>query len=145
MWSLTLIRHTNMRNLIKHSYTCIIFIFFYIASQQQLMIPKHKFLRSLFFEFQLLGECHCWWTKESPRTHVANFYGRLRLIRSVWRALKHLLRYRPIFARSSTLHFSEAVNTRQKITVHINNLVSSEYPNRSNRTGKLFISILNCT
>ena len=37
-------------------------------------------------EFQLLGECHCWWTSESPRAHVAKFYGRLRLIRSVWRA-----------------------------------------------------------
>ena len=39
--------------------------------------------RSLFI-FQLLGECHCWWTSESPRAHVAKFYGRLRLIRSVW-------------------------------------------------------------
>ena len=39
--------------------------------------------RSLFI-FQLLGECHCWWTKESPRAHVAKFYGRLRLICSVW-------------------------------------------------------------
>ena len=27
---------------------------------------------------------------------------------------KHLLRYWPIFARSSTLHFASAVNTRQK-------------------------------
>ena len=40
------------------------------------------------FMFQLLGECHCWWTKESPRAHVAKFYGRLRLIRSVLRASK---------------------------------------------------------
>ena len=30
--------------------------------------------------------CHCWWTSESPRAHVAKFYCRLRLIRSVWRA-----------------------------------------------------------
>ena len=44
--------------------------------------------RSLFFEFQLLGECHCWWTQESPRAHVPKFYSRLRLICSVWRALK---------------------------------------------------------
>ena len=44
--------------------------------------------RSLFFIFQLLGECHCWWTSESPRAHVAKFYGRLRLIRSVLRASK---------------------------------------------------------
>ena len=28
--------------------------------------------------------CHRWWTSESPRAHVAKFYGRLRLIRSVW-------------------------------------------------------------
>ena len=34
----------------------------------------------------LLGECHCWWTKKSPRALVAKFYGRLRLIRSVLRA-----------------------------------------------------------
>ena len=27
--------------------------------------------------------CHCWWTSEFPRAHVAKFYGRLRLIRSV--------------------------------------------------------------
>ena len=40
--------------------------------------------RSLFI-FQLLGECHCSWTNESPRAHVAKFYRRLRLIRSVWR------------------------------------------------------------
>ena len=41
---------------------------------------------SRIFQFQLLGECHCWCTKESPRTHVAKFYGRLRLIRCVLRA-----------------------------------------------------------
>ena len=39
--------------------------------------------KSLFI-FQLLGECHCWWTSESPRAHVAKFYGWLLLIRSVW-------------------------------------------------------------
>ena len=43
--------------------------------------------RSLLI-FQVLGECHCWWTSESPRAHVAKFYGRLRLIRSVLRASK---------------------------------------------------------
>ena len=41
-----------------------------------------------YFEFQLLGDCHCWWTSESPRAHVARFYGRLRLIRSVLRVSK---------------------------------------------------------
>ena len=44
--------------------------------------------RSLYLKFQLLGECHCWWTSESPRAHVAKFYGQLRLIRSVLRASK---------------------------------------------------------
>ena len=29
-----------------------------------------------------------WWAKESPRAHVAKFYGRLRLIRTVSRASK---------------------------------------------------------
>ena len=33
-----------------------------------------------------LGECHCWWTRESPWAHVAKFYGRLWLVRSVLRA-----------------------------------------------------------
>ena len=38
--------------------------------------------------FQLLDECHCWWTRESPRAHVAMFCGQLRLIRSVLRESK---------------------------------------------------------
>ena len=38
--------------------------------------------------FQLLGECHCLLTKESPRAHVAKFYGRLWLICSVFIASK---------------------------------------------------------
>ena len=44
--------------------------------------------RSIFFKFQLLGECHCWWTSESPRAHEAKFYNRLRLIRCVLGASK---------------------------------------------------------
>ena len=36
----------------------------------------------------MLGECHCWWTKESSKVHVAKFYGRLHLVRSVLRASK---------------------------------------------------------
>ena len=43
----------------------------------------NDFYKSLFI-FQLLDECHCWWTKESPRAHVANLYGRLRLILAFW-------------------------------------------------------------
>ena len=37
---------------------------------------------------QLLGECHCWWTKDSPRAHVAKSTVDTRLICSVWRASK---------------------------------------------------------
>ena len=37
---------------------------------------------------QPLGECHCWWTRVSPRAHVAKFYVRLQLICSVLRASK---------------------------------------------------------
>ena len=44
--------------------------------------------KNSLFVFQLLGECHYWWTKESPSAHVAKFYGRLRLIRNVLRASK---------------------------------------------------------
>ena len=58
---------------------------------------------------------------------------------------KHLLRYWPIFAQSSTLHFADAVNTNQKITVHINNLVSSEFPSRSSRSARSLIGTLNYT
>ena len=39
--------------------------------------------RRLFLNFNFMVSCHCWWTKESPRAHVAKFYGRLRLIGSV--------------------------------------------------------------
>ena len=49
---------------------------------------------------------------------------------------KHLLRYWPIFARSSTHLFADAVNIRQKIAMHINNLVSSEFPYRSSRRAR---------
>ena len=44
-----------------------------------LMIWCIHLSRSLFI-FQLFRECHCWWTRESPRANVAKFYGRLRLI-----------------------------------------------------------------
>ena len=40
----------------------------------------------IYFNHISLGECHCWWTRESPRAHAAKFYGRLQLIRSVSRA-----------------------------------------------------------
>ena len=40
----------------------------------------------LFQPLHSLGECHCWWTRESLRAHVAKFYSRLQLIRSVSRA-----------------------------------------------------------
>ena len=39
-----------------------------------------------FQPFHSLGECHCWWTRESLRAHAAKFYCRLQLIRSVSRA-----------------------------------------------------------
>ena len=42
----------------------------------------------LLCAFMSGGECHCWWTKESLRAHVAKFYDRLRSICSVWRASK---------------------------------------------------------
>ena len=40
----------------------------------------------IFQRFNSLGECHCWWTRESLRAHAAKFYGRRQLIRSVSRA-----------------------------------------------------------
>ena len=49
---------------------------------------EHPSVLLFCFIFQLLGECHCWWTKESPRARVAKFYGRLWFNRSVLRASK---------------------------------------------------------
>ena len=45
-------------------------------------------LSRFLFIFQLLDDCHCWWTRDSPIAHVAEFYDRLRLIRSVLRTSK---------------------------------------------------------
>ena len=38
--------------------------------------------------YECFCECHCCWTKESPRAHVAKFYGRFRLICSILSASK---------------------------------------------------------
>ena len=57
----------------------------HIVNLIRLKMVYTSWWRSLF-EFELLGECHCWLTSESPRAHVAKLYGRLQLIRSVWRA-----------------------------------------------------------
>ena len=38
----------------------------------------------------LQSECHCCWTSESLRAHVAKFYSRLWLIRSVFESIKIL-------------------------------------------------------
>ena len=40
----------------------------------------------IFQPLHSLGECHCWWTRETLRAHAAKFYGRLQLIRNVSRA-----------------------------------------------------------
>ena len=48
---------------------------------------NQKDTQSLFL-YSTTGECHCWWTSESQRAHVAKFYGRFRLIRSVLIASK---------------------------------------------------------
>ena len=40
----------------------------------------------IFQPLHSLGECHCWWTRESLRAHAAKFYGRVQLIRIVSRA-----------------------------------------------------------
>ena len=42
----------------------------------------------MHISLQPLGECHCWWTRVFPRAHVAKFYVRFQLIRSVLRASK---------------------------------------------------------
>ena len=40
----------------------------------------------IFQPLHSLGECHCWWTRESLRAHAAKFHGRRQLIHSVSRA-----------------------------------------------------------
>ena len=44
--------------------------------------------RTFIISLQPLGERHCWWTRVSPRAHVAKFFVRVQLIRSVLRASK---------------------------------------------------------
>ena len=58
-----------------------------------------------FLIFQPLGECHCRWTIEAPRAHVAKFYGRLPLIRSVLRASKFSVFKLIIFASQGPIRF----------------------------------------
>ena len=49
-----------------------------------LLVPQWQCVSSFVFYIKQLGECHCWWTREPPRAHVAKFYGRHRFICSVW-------------------------------------------------------------
>ena len=48
---------------------------------------RFNILLEVCFVFQPPGECPLWWTRESPMGQVAKFYGRRRLIRTVWKAL----------------------------------------------------------
>ena len=57
-----------------------------ISSMRSNILFNTRSSQKCLFLFQLLGECHCWWTKESTRAYVAKFYSRLRFICSVWRA-----------------------------------------------------------
>ena len=34
----------------------------------------------IFQPLHSLGECHCWWTRESLRAHAVKLYGRLQLV-----------------------------------------------------------------
>ena len=56
---------------------------FEIKSDMNWCIPLS---RSHLLYFNHSAECHCWCTREFPRTHVAKLYGQLRLISSVLRA-----------------------------------------------------------
>ena len=44
--------------------------------------------KTIFFIFQLSGECHCWRTRQSPMAHLTKIYGWLRSIRIVLRKSK---------------------------------------------------------
>ena len=61
-----LIRHFTNRDLVTE--LDLIIVFDVITSFGEVSIGH-------FHRTPLLGECHCWWTKESPRAHVAKFYG----------------------------------------------------------------------
>ena len=61
--------------------------------------PSYFHISDMHTSLQPLGECHCWWTRVSPRAHVAKFQVRLQLIRSALRASKF-----------SVLKFIENVN-----------------------------------
>ena len=66
--------HIQYRIEVLQSKLIILWSVFFVAEQKSR------------FTFHVLGQCHCWWTSEFPRAHVAKFYGRLRLIRIVLRA-----------------------------------------------------------
>ena len=68
-------RFCNRNAHMVHIVNKIIFKMVYISWSLFIFQPLHS-----------LGECHCWWTRESLRVHAAKFYGRLQLIRSVSRA-----------------------------------------------------------
>ena len=68
-------------------------LFFPIASFSILllnveMLTDRTLISGMHISLQPLDECHCWWTRVSPRAHVAKFYVRLQLIRSALRASK---------------------------------------------------------
>ena len=105
---------------------------------------RYKTLLSLCGDWKSVGHCSIliWKGNKMSISDRLSFHENEKI--NKWNK-KHLLLYWQILARSSTFHFAGAVNTRQKITVHIISLVYSEFPNRSCRSVRSFISTLNCT
>ena len=58
----------------------------HIVNKIQFKIVYTSWSLFIFQPLYSFGECHCWWTRESLRAHVAKFYSRLQLIPSVSRA-----------------------------------------------------------
>ena len=109
-----------------------------------------KFVHFILRVFNFLGQKsnfrgNLWWSSFGWCIHKMTFWEHILLRKLNILHAKHLLRYWPILARSWILHFAGAVNTRKKITVHIINLVYSEFPNRSFRSVRSFISTFNYT
>ena len=126
------------------------------SSRGRRVISKHSFIKnfrdttcvwcviSIFYENSFLTPFNLLHSNDvtPSRKSVSVGKRKVRFDLCLCFLVKHLLRYCPIFARSSTLHFADAVHKRQKITVHIKQLVSSEFPNRSSRSTRSFISTL---
>ena len=102
---------------------------------------RFKMMYTSIFIFQLLGECHCWWTRVSSMAHEAKFYGRLRLIRGVWEHQKEHGTYVPAQLTKYQL-LVHHINTLTKINFKFINVNCLHFIGCQNYTNVLINRVL---